>query len=57
MTHLVPKLRKLEKLGASGSLPDANKLCEAALHEYARVQEFLKTHPDLAPVVNNFKPA
>ncbi len=57
MTHLVPKLRELEKLGATGSLPDADKLCQGALHEYVRVQEFLKTQPDLAPVVNNFKPA
>jgi len=57
MTHLVPKLRELEKLGASGSLPDADKLRLAALHEYVRVQEFLKTQPDLAPVINNFKPA
>jgi HPt (histidine-containing phosphotransfer) domain-containing protein len=57
MTHLVPKLRALEKLGASGSLTDADKLCEAAVHEYARVREFLKTQPELAHVVNNFKPA
>jgi signal transduction histidine kinase/HPt (histidine-containing phosphotransfer) domain-containing protein len=57
MTHLVPKLRVLEKLGATGSLPGAGELCAEALHEYVRVQEFLKTQPDLAPVVNNFKPA
>jgi CheY-like chemotaxis protein/HPt (histidine-containing phosphotransfer) domain-containing protein len=57
MTHLVPKLRDLEKLGATGSLPDADKLCQAAMQEYVRVQEFLKSQPDLAPVVNNFKPA
>jgi HPt (histidine-containing phosphotransfer) domain-containing protein len=56
MTHLVPKLRALEKLGATGSLPDADKLCAAALEEYNRVQEFLKTQPDIAPVVINFKP-
>ena len=57
MTHLVPKLRDLEKLGASGSLPGADKLREAALNEYQRVQEFLKTQPDIAPVVINFKPS
>lgn len=57
MTRLVPRLRDLERLGATGSLPDAEKLCRAALDEYARVQEFLKKQPDLAPVVNNFKPA
>ncbi|HEX9047087.1 MAG TPA: response regulator [Verrucomicrobiae bacterium] len=56
MTHLVPKLRDLEKLGASGALPNAEKLCADALEEYLRVQEFLKTQPDLAPVVINFKP-
>lgn len=57
MTYLVPKLRDLEKLGATGSLPDADKLRQAALTEYTRVQEFLKTQPDLAPVINNFKPS
>ena len=57
MTHLVPRLRALEKLGASGALPDADQLCQAALQEYERVQEFLKTQPDLAPVVVNFKPS
>ena len=57
MTHLVPRLRELEKLGATGSLPNADKICEAALQEYNRVQEFLKTQPDLAPVINNFKPS
>ncbi|HUC84178.1 MAG TPA: response regulator, partial [Candidatus Acidoferrales bacterium] len=56
MTHLVPKLRELERLAASGSLPGADKICQSARHEYQRVQEFLKTQPDLAPVVNNFKP-
>jgi HPt (histidine-containing phosphotransfer) domain-containing protein len=54
MTHLVPKLRELEKLGASGALTGADKICEDAVREYGRVQEFLKTQPDLAPVVNNF---
>jgi signal transduction histidine kinase/two-component SAPR family response regulator/HPt (histidine-containing phosphotransfer) domain-containing protein len=57
MTHLVPKLRDLERLGATGALPDADKLRQAALNEYVRVQEFLRTQPDLAPVINNFKPA
>jgi signal transduction histidine kinase/HPt (histidine-containing phosphotransfer) domain-containing protein len=56
MTYLVPKLRELEKLGATGALPDAEALCQAAAQEYLRVQDFLKTQPDLAPVVNNFKP-
>jgi hypothetical protein len=27
------------------------------LQEYARVQDFLKGQPDLAPVVINFKPS
>ncbi len=34
MTHLVPKLRELEKLGASGALPGADKICEEAAREY-----------------------
>ena len=57
MTHLVPKLRELEKLGASGALPGAEKICEDAVREYGRVQEFLKTQPDIAAVVNNLTPA
>jgi hypothetical protein len=57
MTHLVPKLRELEKLGGTGALPGAEKICEAALHEYGRVQEFLKAQPDLAAVITNFQPA
>jgi signal transduction histidine kinase/HPt (histidine-containing phosphotransfer) domain-containing protein len=57
MTHLVPRLRALEKLGASGALPDADQLRQAALLEYVRVQEFLRTQADLAPVVNNFTPS
>jgi signal transduction histidine kinase/HPt (histidine-containing phosphotransfer) domain-containing protein len=57
MTRLVPKLRELEKLGASGVLPGAEKICEEAVREYGRVQEFLKTQPDLAAVVNQLSPA
>jgi len=57
MTHLVPKLRELEKLGASGSLPGAEKICAEAVTEYGRIQEFLKAQPDLAPVVNNINKA
>jgi len=57
MTHMVPKLRELEKLGASGSLLDAGKICQAAMHEYALVQQFLKKHPELAMVVKNSQPA
>jgi signal transduction histidine kinase/two-component SAPR family response regulator/HPt (histidine-containing phosphotransfer) domain-containing protein len=57
MTHLVPKLRDLERLGASGTLPGGEALYEAAAREYGRVQEFLKTQPDLAAVVNHFKPS
>jgi HPt (histidine-containing phosphotransfer) domain-containing protein len=56
MTHLVPKLRELERLGATGSLPGADQIRLSALNEYVRVQEFLRTQPDLAPVINHFKP-
>jgi signal transduction histidine kinase/DNA-binding response OmpR family regulator/HPt (histidine-containing phosphotransfer) domain-containing protein len=55
MTHLVPKLRELERLAGTGSLPGADAICQSAQQEYVRVQEFLKTQPDLAPVVTNFK--
>jgi HPt (histidine-containing phosphotransfer) domain-containing protein len=55
MTHLVPRLRDLEKLGTTGGLPGADKMCQAALDEYVRVQEFLKTQSDLEQVVSNFK--
>jgi CheY-like chemotaxis protein/HPt (histidine-containing phosphotransfer) domain-containing protein len=56
MTHLVPKLRELERLGATGSLPGADQIRQSALNEYIRVQEFLKTQSDLAAVIHNFKP-
>jgi signal transduction histidine kinase/HPt (histidine-containing phosphotransfer) domain-containing protein len=57
MIHLVPRLRELEKLGASGTLPGAVEIFDQATHEYVQVQEFLKTQPELATVVANFKPA
>jgi signal transduction histidine kinase/HPt (histidine-containing phosphotransfer) domain-containing protein len=57
MTQLAPKLRELEKLGASGALPGADKICADAVREYGRIQEFLKTQPDLAAVVNSIPPA
>jgi CheY-like chemotaxis protein/HPt (histidine-containing phosphotransfer) domain-containing protein len=57
MTHLVPKLRELERLGATGALPGADELNRSAMNEYVRVQEFLKSQPELAPVINNFKPS
>jgi signal transduction histidine kinase/HPt (histidine-containing phosphotransfer) domain-containing protein len=57
MVHLVPRLRELEKLGASGTLPGAVEIFDQATHEYVQVQEFLKTQPELATVVANFKPA
>ena len=57
MTHLVPKLRDLEKLGASGELPDAAKLERSGDARVRARAGFLKTQPDLAPVVINFKPS
>jgi CheY-like chemotaxis protein/HPt (histidine-containing phosphotransfer) domain-containing protein len=57
MTQLVPLLRSLEKMGASGSLTGAAEICKDALSEYGRIQEFLKTQPELAAVVTNFSPA
>jgi len=57
MTLLVPRLRELEKLGASGTLTDADKMCEAAAGEFERVREFLKTQPELSRVIANLNPA
>ena len=57
MTHLVPLLREMEKLGASGTLTEAGRICETAAGELERIREFLKTQPDLAQVIANLKPA
>jgi signal transduction histidine kinase/HPt (histidine-containing phosphotransfer) domain-containing protein len=57
ITHLVPRLRELEKLGASGALTGAEPICEAAAAEFERVREFLKTQPELARVISNLSPA
>jgi signal transduction histidine kinase/HPt (histidine-containing phosphotransfer) domain-containing protein len=57
MTQLVPRLRELEKLGASGTLTGADQICETAAGEFERVREFLKTQPELARVIANLNPA
>ncbi len=57
MTHLVPKLRELEKLGASGSLTGAGGICENVVNEFERIRDFLKTQPELADVIANLNPA
>ena len=57
MTHLVPCLRELEKLGASGTLTGGELVCETAAGEFERVREFLKTQPELARVITNLNPA
>jgi CheY-like chemotaxis protein len=57
MTHLVPRLRELEKLGASGVLTDAGPICETAAGEFERIREFLKTQPELTQVIAKFNPA
>jgi signal transduction histidine kinase/two-component SAPR family response regulator/HPt (histidine-containing phosphotransfer) domain-containing protein len=51
MTHLVPRLRELEKLGASGTLTGADKICENAAGEFERIREFLKSRPELVRVI------
>ena len=51
MTQLVPKLRQLERLGASGTVVEAGPICEDAQREFVRIQEFLKTQPGLAETV------
>jgi signal transduction histidine kinase/HPt (histidine-containing phosphotransfer) domain-containing protein len=57
MTHLVPKLRELEKLGGSGALTGAAQICDSAFHKFGRIQEFLKNQPDLADSVIKSLPA
>jgi CheY-like chemotaxis protein len=55
MSQLVPRLRELEKLGASGTLTGAETICENAAGEFRRVHEFLQAQPELAEVVARFK--
>jgi len=57
MTHLVPCLRELEKLGASGTLTGAEPICETAATEFERIREFLKAQPELTRVITNLNPA
>jgi len=57
VTHLVPHLRALEKLGASGTLTDAGRICDDAAQEFEHVREFLKTQPELARVIASLNPA
>jgi signal transduction histidine kinase/HPt (histidine-containing phosphotransfer) domain-containing protein len=51
MIHLVPKLRELEKLGASGTLTGAGEICDNAAAEFERIRKFLKAQPELAAVI------
>ena len=51
MTHLLPRLRDLEKLGAAGTVAGGKEIFEAATHEYRRIREFLKTRAELASVM------
>ena len=53
MTRLVPQLRALEKMGASGALTGAGQICEDAVKEFAGIREFLKAQPELAATVTN----
>ena len=57
MTQLVPKLRELEKLGATGALPGATEIFGKVENEYARVKEFLGANPELSGVMARIKPA
>jgi CheY-like chemotaxis protein len=51
MTGLVPRLRELEKLGASGTLTGAGEICENAAAELERIRHFLKAQPGLDGVI------
>jgi HPt (histidine-containing phosphotransfer) domain-containing protein len=57
MTRLVPLLRELEKLGASGTLTGAGKICEHIAEEFERIREFLSLNPELAAVAASLNPA
>ncbi len=57
MTHLVPRLRELEKLGAAGTLTDTPKICDTAVVEFDRIREFLQRQPELAPLIAKLCPA
>ena len=55
MTQIVPSLRELEKLGATGALPGAAEILKKIEAEYLRIQEFLKANPELAGVMARLK--
>jgi CheY-like chemotaxis protein/HPt (histidine-containing phosphotransfer) domain-containing protein len=57
MTRLVPLLRELEKLGASGTLTGAGEICENIAKEFERIREFMSLNPELAAVIASLKPA
>jgi HPt (histidine-containing phosphotransfer) domain-containing protein len=57
MTQLVPLLRELEKLGASGTLTGAVEICEHIAKEFERIREFLSLNPELAAVAAGSNPA
>jgi signal transduction histidine kinase/two-component SAPR family response regulator/HPt (histidine-containing phosphotransfer) domain-containing protein len=50
MTHLVPCLRSMEKMGNSGTITGAGEVLATAANEYRCIKEFLKTRPELAPI-------
>jgi len=51
MVRLVPLVRQLEKLGASGTLTGAGDICEEAAREFESIRQFLKSNPELASVI------
>jgi signal transduction histidine kinase/HPt (histidine-containing phosphotransfer) domain-containing protein len=53
MNRLVPMMRQLEKLGASGTLTGAADICENAAREFECIREFLKAKPELAAFIPN----
>jgi CheY-like chemotaxis protein len=57
MTHLVPKLREMEKLGAAGTLTGTAEICDNAANEFERIRQFLMTQPELAETIANLNAA
>jgi CheY-like chemotaxis protein len=53
MTRLVPLIRALEKLGASGTLTGAAEICENAAREFENIRAFLQARPETAGMIPN----
>ena len=46
-------LSELEKLAGAGTLAGTEEILKKCVDEFARIQDFLKLNPELAPVFKN----